>query len=55
MNQCRRAVKRSLVAMMLESQTIAVSRCNKTGNAGLRSLYSFVSNKNEKSKYKNTS
>lgn len=43
MNQCRRAVKHSLVAAMLESQTIAVARCNETGSAGLRSFYSFVS------------
>lgn len=45
MNQSRRAVKRSLVVMMLETQTTAVSGCHETGNAGLRSFYGFVSTK----------
>lgn len=34
--------------MKLETQIIAVSRCNETANAGLRSFYSFVSEKTKK-------
>lgn len=48
MNQCRRAVKDSLVVMMLETKTTVVSRCNEAGIAGLGSFYSSVSQKNLK-------